>query len=188
MAVGCGRRAGSGKDPRFILLAAMNIHRSGCLKQRLKSSLTARADTIQHFVQDMAPHWWVYGFVAKHGRLFGPRRPLRKKSAANQPQMCFWNAYVLTSLRPELIYVEGFARFAIGGNQSHIVHHAWAVDSGGRVLDPTLKGTEYFGIPFKAEYVKRTMHRILPTGFSILDNELDSLRKSKNSKAWLFKT
>ena len=155
--------------------------------QTSKSSFTARADTIEHFIQDMAPHWWVYGFVAKHGLLFGTRQSLRKKVAANQPQMCFWNAYVLTSLRSELIYVEGFARFPIGGKKSHIVHHAWAVDGDGGVYDPTLKGTEYFGIPFKPEYVKRTMHQILPNGFSILDNDLDSLRKSMSSKSWLLR-
>lgn len=71
------------------------------------------------------------------------------------------------------------------GEAKHIVHHAWAVDGDGGVYDPTLKGTEFFGIPFKPEYVKKTMRRILPDGFSILDNDLDLLRTSKSSRAWL---
>ena len=155
-----------------------------------EASFTTRNDSVEHYLQDRAEHsdWWVYGFVAKHGRLCRPRRSLPKGCKRGQPQMCFWNAYVLTCLRPELIYVEGFARFSIGKKQSHIVHHAWAADLDGNVFDPTLKGTEYFGIAFNPEYVKKTMHRILPTGFSILDNDLDLLRKSKSSRSWLYKT
>ena len=101
--------------------------------------------------------------------------------------MCFWNAYVLTFTRPRLIYVEGFARIPVGRKADRIVHHAWASDEKGCVYDPTQDGTEYFGIPFRFGYVKRTMKRILPRCFSLLDNSVEGypLLESKSTRAWL---
>lgn len=162
------------------------------MAERTKSSFTARNDTIEHYLVDMARHCgeecWVYGFVAKHGRLFGPTRPLPKGCRRGLPQRCFWNAYQLTCQRPELAYVEGFARFLVGRSSDYIAHHAWTVDASGLVCDPTRMGTEYFGVAFNSAYVKKAMLRILPST-SLLDNEeiANALRKARSSEAWLMK-
>ena len=155
---------------------------------RRKSTFSVRNDSIEHYLADMSKQklWWVYDFVAKHGWLFGDYRPPPKGSAPSVPKGCFFNAYLLSSLRPKLIYVEGFARRAIG-DADFITHHAWTVDQRGHVYDPTWKGIEYFGIPFRPEYAQRTMKRIMPTCLSLLDNSVEKfpLKRSKSSRTWL---
>jgi hypothetical protein len=155
---------------------------------RRELNFTVRNDSIEHYLADMSKQklWWAYNFVAKHGRRFGKCRPLPDGCVQGQPKACFWNAYLLSSLRTELIYVEGFARRAIG-TADFITHHAWTVDEKGHVYDPTWKGIEYFGVPFKPEYSQRTMKRMIPKCFSLLDNSVEKfpLRRSKSLKMWL---
>ena len=76
-------------------------------------------------------------------------------------------------MRHGMTYVEGYA---IGIGSSIGILHAWCVDQDGNVFDPTWKtGEAYFGIPFKAEYVKRVIaERIERLGeeayFGLLDD------------------
>jgi hypothetical protein len=51
-------------------------------------------------------------------------------------------------------YVEGYSiNMWVTG---HPVAHAWCIDPEGFAVDTTWKeGTEYFGVPFRAEYVRR---------------------------------
>jgi len=157
-------------------------------RPRHKTEFTVRNDSIKNYLADMAKQkvWWIFDFVAKHGRLFGNCRPLPKGCVQGQPKACFWNAYVLSSLRTELFYVEGFARREIG-DADFITHHAWTVNEKGHVYDPTWKGTEYFGVPFKPEYVQKTMKRMMPECLSLLDNSVDKypLKRSKSPRPWL---
>ena len=150
-----------------------------------QTGFTARSDSIEHYLADL-PGWWVYAFVSKYGRLFGNCRPLPKGCERGEPRRCFWNAYLLSSRHPELFYIEGFARKAIG-KQDFITHHAWTADQNGRVYDPTWKGTEYFGVPFKPAYVRKAMQLIMPECFSLIDNTVDNypLKRSKASRTWL---
>jgi len=152
------------------------------------SVFTIRNDSIAHYLADISKHqaWWLYSFVAKHGRLFGPPCPLPKGARRGSPKRCFWNAYLLSTTHPELLYVEGFARVDVG-QQDFITHHAWTVDSEGKVYDPTWTGTEYFGIPFRPAYVRKMMKKHLPLCCSLLDNSADNypLKRSKGTRAWL---
>ena len=121
----------------------------------------------------------------------GPRLPLPKGSKAGQPQDCFKNALLLVLKNPGFIYVEGFARHLIGRNCDCIEHHAWAVDAAGRVYDPTWKhGVEYFGIPFRQDYVEKTMRSIfIKGGRSLLDNSIQDypLLRARSTRGWLLK-
>ena len=83
----------------------------------------------------------------------------RKKS-----KECFKNAFQLVQKNFEdLVYVEGYANSVIP------TLHAWAIDKEGNVIDPTWRSSHgYFGVPFKFDYVARTLHeRGL---FGIIDN------------------
>ena len=82
---------------------------------------------------------------------------IRKMAA----QSCFHNAAML-AMKKDLIYVEGF----VGGHAVPI-HHAWCVEKGSRiVIDPTLDGTEYWGVPFTKEFVLSDPEKI---GDSLID-------------------
>ena len=69
---------------------------------------------------------------------------------------CFWRAFELALQRPEsFTYVEGYAF-----NGRHIpIHHAWCVDEGGNVVDPTWNVAPtavYASIPFKHDRIDFT--------------------------------
>ena len=85
-----------------------------------------------------------------HGREWtGAARPSR--CPLGPPRACFENTLHLCVDHPELTYVEGYA---VAGMP---LHHAWAVDRSGRVVDTTWddpQGRAYFGIPFNTAYAK----------------------------------
>lgn len=94
--------------------------------------------------------------ILKHGkpwyigeRTFAGRRAKRKE--------CYMNSYMLVEDYPRLTYVEGWCW------SGFLVPHAWCIDPGGQVIDPTLRQAEgYFGIPFRWDYVRETASK---TGF-----------------------
>ena len=66
------------------------------------------------------------------------------------PNNCFSNTLHLCIADPSLTYVEGYAGAIIP------IHHAWALDAEGRVIDTTWddpEGRSYLGIPFQTDYV-----------------------------------
>ena len=107
------------------------------------------------------------GFVMSYGRgRWGARCPGRK--LANR--LCFKHATQALFENPDLVYCEGFAlRRAMG----MACHHAWVLDParGYAVIDNTWEDPvtgAYLGVPFRKEYVFKTVARRRVYG--ILDN------------------
>lgn len=63
------------------------------------------------------------------------------------------NALELSLDNDQLTYVEGYALTELSGGMAF--PHAWVIDANGEVIDNTwrMKGTSYFGVPFKSEFV-----------------------------------
>ena len=133
------------------------------------AAFTARADVegMSEMRRELEMRKAVWGsnivldFMLEHGREYafsaksyeGPR---------GEPKQCYANATHLALRNRSLTYVEGKVFiFGIG------IDHAWCVDADGNVVDPTLAidgGTEfgkldringYFGVPLKADYVRK---------------------------------
>lgn len=100
------------------------------------------------------------------GRPFHPA-PLPGHVPRAVPMRCFENAANLAIRDPGLAYAEGVA---LDPGIPLPVHHAWVVDPGGRVVDPTWpdpERCEYIGIAFTRGQVARERRR---TGrFGMLD-------------------
>lgn len=66
---------------------------------------------------------------------------------------CYCNTFQLVEYHPQLTYCEGYA---VSKTVPIPIHHAWAIDQDGRVLDPTWKvpGVEYFGLALKWDFVQ----------------------------------
>ena len=94
------------------------------------------------------------GFVLKHGRNFKPQRtPDKYIDLRGEIKECFKNSAMAACLCRDLIYCEGYACGFIP------VMHAWCVTLDGRLVELTWRdiGTEYFGIPFKSEFLRRKL-------------------------------
>lgn len=97
-------------------------------------------------------HHSIERFVLEHGQAFTVVAPKRSfvpwVQRANQ---CFCNCIQLAYME-RLVYVEGFATLPEPAIE---MHHAWCLDSQGRVVDPTWKepALAYFGVPFAVTYV-----------------------------------
>ena len=74
-----------------------------------------------------------------------------------RPRECFRNATNLALRKPDLYtYVEGYA-VNIWIPTSPVAH-AWCIDSQNFVVDPTWEeGTEYFGVAFRHDYLRRIL-------------------------------
>lgn len=96
-------------------------------------------------------------FTHKLGRPWMPQaRPADIELAT--PKQCYQNAAALVMQHRNLWYVEGYA--CPPGLIP--LHHAWCVDSDGRVIDPTLQepqNTQYFGIPVSAGFLFREIEK-----------------------------
>lgn len=67
---------------------------------------------------------------------------------------CFQNAATSVFDYPELTYVEGYA--APASMPGFFTEHAWLIDSDGILIDKTwADGTDYFGIPFDTDVVRK---------------------------------
>lgn len=93
-------------------------------------------------------------FVLAHGRDFTPSRKLPKDVRLGKLGHCFENAAKLAIDRACYTYCEGYAMGIIP------VLHAWCVDDGGTVIDPTWTrgnaealGMVYFGVAFNTKYL-----------------------------------
>jgi hypothetical protein len=94
-------------------------------------------------------------YVAAYGERF-PSQPLPADVEPGTPKQCYRNASLLVMERPDLTYVEGYARSPQTGGL--VFMHAWAVDRAGKVIDPTWEHpeqAEYFGVKYdRAKYLK----------------------------------
>lgn len=97
--------------------------------------------------------------LIKYGREFRPLGPNPPWLRVGARQNCFNNSLAYAVVRSDVSYAEGYA---IEPDLVIPVHHAWLVDSTGRVIDPTWSDTTdhlYFGIAFKRDFVIETMKR-----------------------------
>lgn len=117
-----------------------------------KSQLNSQAD-IPKFLQGLAAAYpgGVDGaaFVLEFGITF-QSRARQVNIPLNLAKNCFNNAQQITKARPDLIYIEGYAR---ANAKAVPTEHAWVSDVFGRIYDPTWgRGYEYFGVPFSTEF------------------------------------
>lgn len=95
-------------------------------------------------------------FILKNGRGFEWHK-LPRGMRSGRPRECFRNAASLALCKPDLYtYVEGYAI-----NRSVAVRpvaHAWCIDPADFVVDTTWEeGADYFGVPFRHEYLRRVL-------------------------------
>jgi hypothetical protein len=110
-------------------------------------------------------------FILKNGRSF-ESAALPRGVRMGRPRECFRNAATLALRKPDLyVYVEGYAvnRWVA----MHTVAHAWCVSSDTFVVDRTWdEGTEYFGVPFRHDYLRGVLK--VRRDYGLIDNpEMD---------------
>ena len=111
----------------------------------------------------------VVEFVITNGVEF-EFRPRPKGIRKMEAKACFHNAAML-AMKKDLIYVEGF----VGGHAIPI-HHAWCAAKGSRiVIDPTIDGASYWGVPFTKEFVLSDPEKI---GESLIDEAILTMSKT----------
>jgi hypothetical protein len=95
--------------------------------------------------------------VVRHGRAYTVQ-PLPRGRWSSEPQARYANA-LRAAIGRQCVYVEGFA---IPRRGSLAVLHAWVADPDipEVAYDPTWRaGREYFGVPFRLDYVLRRRTR-----------------------------
>ena len=89
-----------------------------------------------------------------------------------RPRECFRNAAALALRKPAMyMYVEGYA--VNRWMATHTVAHAWCIGSDNFVVDATWdEGAEYFGVPFRHDYLRRVLKA--RRDYGLIDNaEMD---------------
>lgn len=124
-------------------------------------------------------------FVHDYGWFYEPMELPIGVEPANENE-CYNNALNLALHDPSLIYVEGFC----AGEGGLRIHHAWATNGDGRVIDNTWRtpGVVYVGVPFQCGFVSLTGLKNRGVG-SLLDdfaNDYPLLRElSDQPDHWL---
>lgn len=113
---------------------------------------------------------WPEAFVIEHGRPWTPQQ-LPDEFQPMPEKECFYNASHLVAGAEGLTYCEGFALGS--GVAIDVVHHAWAADSEGRVIDVTWPepGAAYRGVAFPLEFIADAL--VNGTGSLLNDWERD---------------
>jgi hypothetical protein len=119
-----------------------------------------------------------FSLVLQFGREFIPA-PKPVMIRWGKEKDCYWNALQVME-KHGLTYCEGFA---ICDASWGTVRHAWCVDDSGSVVDNTWRkpGLAYFGIPFTARFVYKTVGAQGRT--SVLENNATLLTKGFPKKA-----
>jgi len=141
------------------------------------------------------PYVCMEEFVLEHGRPFLPQR-LPDDYTKGEPQQCYKNSQELIVFRHQvngdtLTYCEGYAAGIIP------VLHGWLVNQRGEVIDRTWTGkrrtsgaplaVEYYGVPFRSDYVRRMVVKS-KSWLSLIDNWEDEwplLTKPVPVERWL---
>lgn len=96
-------------------------------------------------------------FFLAHAHTY-PIGPNTYAGPRQEQNNCYGNATTLALEDRSLTYVEG--KLEMMGMP---FDHAWCIDADGVVVDPTIERTEthgeYFGVPFKTDYVARAIVR-----------------------------
>jgi len=82
-------------------------------------------------------------------------QPLPPEFRLGPERHCYMNAGRLAADSAELVYCEGFALRA----GLFPMHHAWCIDSAGKVIDPTWEydpDNEYFGVALSTDFLLGT--------------------------------
>ena len=92
-------------------------------------------------------------FLLRAGESFSAIAAKRGGVRLMTPKQCFHNCGALVQRRADLTYCEGYAM-----KELIPIHHAWCIDSDGRVIEPTLRkpAVEYIGVRFPTSYVADT--------------------------------
>lgn len=88
----------------------------------------------------------------KLGRPWSPQ-PLPEGVPQGPERQCYENAGTLAIAHRDLLYVEGYAQ----PPGLPPIHHAWCVDTEGRVIDNTFRDPElsqYFGVPIRGDTLR----------------------------------
>jgi hypothetical protein len=114
-------------------------------------------------------------FVLKNGEYMQPW-PLPEHIKFGESKMCFMNAFQVAESHG-LEYVEGYAVSIIP------TMHAWCIGEDGHVVDPTWNGgTEYYGVRFPLEFVRKTILRKETWG--VLDDYKSGYPLLKGGSKW----
>lgn len=161
---------------------------------RLVESLAVASLKLRKFRAGKLPRKFLYRsyeeFFLKHGRSFMPRPfPSKYRKWRGKPKACLYNAVEL-ALSSELDYVEGYALPAKGLQLP--MPHAWCVDGGGKVIDPTwhkVVGLEYFGLAFDKGLLREQHPRGFPFGLLFNEELFQNIAsgKIKDWRKWLAK-
>jgi hypothetical protein len=132
------------KEPETIQ-EYITLHRNACWRLEMKD-------------------WLSYEFVLRNGKEFVGQK-LPRKYKLQPPKICFFNARQLVKRTRNLRYVEGYATKWINGIAVHLFHHAWAIDPGDQVIDPTINDADqysFYGVPFAKDDLKKLKGRFWP--------------------------
>lgn len=101
----------------------------------------------------------LHKFLLANGQAFDTT-PTTWDGPRMQQGMCFMNATHMVLEHPDLTYCEGLVTvYGIS------IDHAWVIDKAGKVIDPTLTKApgerlgEYWGVPFKTEYLRKSIYK-----------------------------
>jgi hypothetical protein len=102
-------------------------------------------------------------FFLNHGRAFAKYVPRPDWVEPGTPKECYRNSFLAAITKPNLlVYCEGLAWPDDGDSPCE---HAWVITHDQEVIDPTwhdltlIRKVEYWGIPFKWEFVADTVKR-----------------------------
>jgi hypothetical protein len=116
-------------------------------------------------------------YVAAYGQEF-KAAPLPEGVEPGTKQECYKNASLLVMSRPDLTYVEGFAKNGEVGDHFSFMH-AWAVDKDNNVIDPTWDNPEknqYFGVKYDREKYLKYLYKAEIYG--VLGSTFDNARNA----------
>src|SRR5437899_3325324 len=139
-----------------------------CLSHTVRGREEMGADVIESYlkaVADMIGQYngkgregWRYKspaqFILENGKHY-TASPLPRGVKLGPMKQCYTNSLKLALRNKAYTYVEGYAVYP---KVPVPLEHAWCIDKEERVVDRTWhyeEGTEYFGVPFTADQVKR---------------------------------
>ena len=128
-------------------------------------------------------------YVLRHGAAEKRGHPLPKWVEKGTPKECFSNAGRLALADDRLTYCEGFA---MRDNLQFPIHHAWARNESGAIIDATWNDPTdctYLGIEFPTKFLRKWTFRnkywgLLASSWSINVELMKDFETLKSGKKW----